>query len=181
MTHPKSTLSLALAAVLALGGCGGGNDETADVALEEPAEAGDDGFEAGQADDDAGTALTAAALEAVELGLASENEALRAAIDELARADTDAGKLEVLGSIDVTAIEAEAAGVAGLRAGEYARLKDAVFDRLGRIEMQAVVAGTEDPYAGLDPDTSGALKARQARLAELRAQHIGLMFKLLGS
>lgn len=220
MTHPKTRLALALAAVLALGGCGGASDEaatddTVDVTLEEP---GDDGYDGGgdfdgeAADEDtadeAAPALTADAIEGIERGLVRENEGLQAALDELGKADTDAGKLLALGKVDLEAIEAEGAEAAGLSAEDYATLKEHVFDALGKVEMrdmleaqysgmdtasldeatraeleknrEEVMASVEDPFEGMDQDAADAFTARQDRLAELRAQHIGLLFKFLG-
>lgn len=222
MTHAKTPLALALAAVLALGGCGGASDDgaatedTTDVALEAPGDEGYDGGgdfngeATGQDDaDEAAPALTAATIEGLERALAHENEGLQAALDELAKADTDASKLMALGQLDLEAIEAGAADAADIPAEDYARLKESLFDVLGKIEMHDMVtaqfagmdtaeldeetraqvekgreemmAGLEDPFAGLDEDAVAAFKARQARLAELRAQHIGLMFKFLGA
>lgn len=215
MSFNKTPLALALAALLALGGCAGGDDadvseDTGEVALED---SGDGYADDGETmNEDGGEAaalqLTADNLAGLERGLAKENEGLQAALDKLAEADTDAGKLMALGEIDMEAIDAEAADAADVSADEYSMLKDQLFEVLGAIEMRQMMekqfgdadmsgmdeatraeaeknmaemmAGVPDPFEGMDADLAEALRAKQARLAELRAQNIGLLFKFIG-
>lgn len=216
MTLEKTPLALALAALLALGGCTGGTEDaggeaTRDVTLEEPAGlAGDEGeFDDEPSEEPADRpALTAAVLGGLERGLVRENEGLQAALDKLASADTDAGRLIALGNVDIEAIEAAAAEAAGVSPGDYTLLKEHLFDVLGRVDMHEMMtaiysdmddaeldgatraevekgrdemmADLEDPFEGMDDEAIEAFKARQARLAELRAQNIGLLLKFLG-
>ena len=214
MRFNKTPLALALAALLALGGCGGDDadvsEDTEEMALED---SGDGYADDGETmNEDGGEAaalqLTADNLAGLERGLAKENEGLQAALDKLAEADTDAGKLMALGEIDMEAIDAEAADAADVSADEYSMLKDQLFEVLGAIEMRQMMekqfgdadmsgmdeatraeaeknmaemmAGVPDPFDGMDPGLAEALRAKQARLAELRAQNIGLLFKFIG-
>ena len=215
MSFNKTPLALGLAALLALGGCGGGDDadvseDTGEVALDDSGDGYADDGETMNADggEAAALLLTADNLGDLELGLAKENEGLQAALDKLAEADTDAGKLMALGQIDMEAIDAEAADAADVSADEYSMLKDQLFEVLGAIEMRQMMqtqfgdadtsgmdeatraeaeknmaemmAGVPDPFDGMDPALAEALRAKQARLAELRAQNIGLLFKFIG-
>lgn len=215
MSFNKTPLALALAALLALGGCAGGDDadvseDTEEVALEDSGDGYADDGETMNEDGEEAPALllTADNLDDLELGLVKENEGLQAALDKLAEADTDAGKLMALGEIDMEAIDAEAADAADVSADEYAMLKDQLFEVLGAIEMRQMMekqfgdadmsgmdeatraeaeknmaemmAGVPDPFDGMDPALAEALRAKQARLAELRAQNIGLLFKFIG-
>lgn len=214
MSFNKTPLALALAALLALGGCGGDDadvtEDTEEMALED---SGDGYADDGETmNEDGGEAaallLTADNLGDLELGLVKENEGLQAALDKLAEADTDAGKLMALGEIDMEAIDAEAADAADVSADEYSMLKDQLFEVLGAIEMRQMMekqfgdadmsgmdeatraeaekhmaemmASVPDPFEGMDADLAEALRAKQARLAELRAQNIGLLFKFIG-
>lgn len=215
MSFNKTPLALALAALLALGGCGGGDDadvsgDTEEVALEDSGDGYADDGETMNADggETAALLLTADNLDDLERGLVKENEGLQAALDKLAEADTDAGKLMALGEIDMEAIDAEAADAADVSADDYSMLKDQLFEVLGAIEMRQMMekqfgdadmsgmdeatraeaeknmaemmAGVPDPFEGMDADLAEALRAKQARLAELRAQNIGLLFKFIG-
>lgn len=214
MSFNKTPLALALAALLALGGCGGGDDadvseDTEEVALEDSGDGyADDGETMDEGGEEAPALLTADNLDDLELGLVKENEGLQAALDKLAEADTDAGKLLALGEIDMGAIDAEAADAADVSIDEYSALKDQLFEALGAIEMHqvmekqiaesdttgfdaAMMAGhekavaewrerTPNPFDTMDPALAEALRAKQERLAELRAQNIGLLFKFIG-
>lgn len=214
MSFNKTPLALGLAALLALGGCGGDDadvsEDTEEVALDDSGDGYADDGETMDADGSEAAALllTADNLDDLELGLVKENEGLQAALDKLAKADTDAGKLMALGEIDMQAIDAEAADAAGVSADEYSTLKDQLFEVLGAIEMRQMMekqfgdadmggideatraeaeknmaemmAGVPDPFEGMDPGLAEALRAKQARLAELRAQNIGLLFKFIG-
>lgn len=214
MSFNKTPLALGLAALLALGGCGGDDadvsEDTEEVALDDSGDGYADDGETMDADGSEAAALllTADNLDDLELGLVKENEGLQAALDKLAKADTDAGKLMALGEIDMQAIDAEAADAAGVSADDYSTLKDQLFEVLGAIEMRQMMekqfgdadmggmdeatraeaeknmaemmAGVPDPFDGMDADLAEALRAKQARLAELRAQNIGLLFKFIG-
>lgn len=214
MSFNKTPLALGLAALLALGGCGGDDadvsEDTEEVALDDSGDGYADDGETMDADGSEAAALllTADNLDDLELGLVKENEGLQAALDKLAKADTDAGKLMALGEIDMQAIDAEAADAAGVSADDYSTLKDQLFEVLGAIEMRQMMekqfgdadmggmdeatraeaeknmaemmAGVPDPFEGMDPGLAEALRAKQARLAELRAQNIGLLFKFIG-
>lgn len=215
MSFNKTPLALGLAALLALGGCSGGDDadvseDTEEVALEDSGDGyADDGGTMNETGEEApALLLTADNLDELEQALAKENEGLQAALDKLAAADTDAGKLMALGEIDMEAIDAAAAETAGVSADEYSMLKDQLFEVLGAIEMREMLgkqfgdadmsgmdeatraeaeknmaemmAGVPDPFDGMDAGLADALRAKQASLAELRAQNIGLLFKFIG-
>ena len=151
MSFNKTPLALALAALLALGGCAGGDDadvseETEEVALEDSGDGyADDGETMDEGGEEAPALLTADNLDDLELGLVKENEGLQAALDKLAEADTDAGKLMALGEIDMEAIDAEAADAADVSADEYAMLKDQLFEVLGAIEMRQMMEKQFEP------------------------------------
>jgi hypothetical protein len=94
----------------------------------------------------------------------------------------------------------------GIDAPRYDRLKEELFAVLGAVEMramlhkqaaeadttgldadtaaemkrnqQAMLDSVPDPYAALDADLAEALRAREPRLMELRAQNVGLLFKI---
>lgn len=215
MNFNKTPLALGLAALLALGGCGGGDDadvseDTEEVALDDSGDGyADDGDTMGaDGGEAAALQLTADNLDDLALGLAKENEGLQAALDKLAAADTDAGKLLALGGIDMEAIDADAADAADLSKDDYSALKDQLFEVLGAIEMHQMMetqiansdttgfdaemmAGhekavaewrerTPNPFDTMDPGLADALRAKQEQLAELRAQNIGLLFKFIG-
>lgn len=155
--------------------------------------------------DETDAGLTAADVAAIEAGLAAENTVLAKAADEVAQGVDDARLTELALSVRDDAI---AAGVdaAGMEASRYARLKDDLFSVLGAVEMraalrkqadevdttgldaetvaemrsnsQAMIDSLPDPYAGMDSGLADALHAREEALMELRAQNIGLLFKI---
>ncbi len=175
----------------------------ADAAQDEaPAAAGDDASAATPA------ALDAAALDALVRGIERENTMLEDVAGRVAKAETDMAKLEAMGDAQPAALEAAGAEAAGMDVARYRHIKDQLFTVVGMVEMRAALeqqfaaidttgmdaetaaqaqknademrAQLSDPYADVDAATAEAIRARQAELAELRARHIGLLFKAAG-
>lgn len=149
--------------------------------------------------------LTADDLPAIEAGLAAENEVLAKVADEVAQGVDAERHTELAMSVSD---DATAAGVsaAGMDAERYRQLKDEVFALLGAIEMrttmrkqadeadttgldaatvaemksnaQAMIDSLPDPYAGMESGLADVLHERESSLMELRAQNIGLLFKI---
>jgi hypothetical protein len=165
---------------------------------------------AAAADDaaDAAPALDVAAIDAVVAGIRKENEMLSSVAERMGDAKDDMAKLALMTEIQPAKLEEAGAGAAGLDAGEYRQLKDQLFTVVGQAAMRAMLeaqtaaqdftgmdeataaqarqaaeemkAQFPQPYEGLDPATAEALQARQQELGELRAMHIGLLFKAAG-
>ena len=150
--------------------------------------------------------LTVADLAAYETGLRREIEVLRAARQRLRDAESDEARLEILGELQPQVLRREGAAAAGTAENRYAQVSAAVGDVLGKREMAAAAQQTApsaadleampaelrarveenlrqmqaawgDPYAGLDADTAEALQQRANDLAQLRAEHIGLLLQ----
>lgn len=149
--------------------------------------------------------LAADDIPAIEAGLAAENDILAKAADEVAQGVDAERHAELAMSVRD---DATAAGVsaAGMDAERYRQLKDEVFALLGALEMravmrkqadeadttgldpatvaemksnaQAMIDSLPDPYAGMESGLADVLHERESRLAELRAQNIGLLFKI---
>ena len=161
--------------------------------------------EAPPADVASDAALSAADLTALEAGLSAENDLLNQVADEVAKGVEPERFTELALSVHDDSI---AAGVraSGIDAPRYDRLKEELFAVLGAVEMramlhkqvaeadttgldadtaaemkrnqQAMLDSVPDPYAALDADLAEALRAREPRLMELRAQNVGLLFKI---
>lgn len=198
-------LAFPLAALLLLTACGGDADEAPDAAVaatDEAATAADDAAPA------APVALDVAALDALVLGVERENTMLNGVAERMPGAADDMAKLALMAEVEPAKLESEGAGAAGMDVERYRALKDQLFTVVGMAEMRAMMeqqfasldttgmdeataaqakknaeemrAQLSDPYAGLEPATADAMRARQAELAELRARHIGLLFKAAG-
>lgn len=181
-------------------------DTNADAA--DAADVADVPADAAAADTDAAPMLDVAAIDAVVAGIRKENEMLTSVAERMPAAKDDMAKLELMGEVQPAKLEDAGAAAAGMEAGDYRQLKDQLFTVLGMAEMRAMLeaqtaaqdfsgmdeataaqarqaaeemkAQFPEPFEGLDPATADAIKARQQELAELRASHIGLLFKAAG-
>lgn len=155
--------------------------------------------------DDSADDLAADDVPRIEAGLAAENEVLTKAADEIAKGMDDLRFAAVALSAleDSTQAGARAADMADHR---YGRLKEQVFSVLGDVEMramlrrqmdetdttgldeaaiakmqedaQAMIDSVPDPFADMDSALAEALREREARLMELRAQNVALLVKI---
>jgi hypothetical protein len=155
--------------------------------------------------DDSADGLAADDISGIEAGLVAENDVLTKAADEIAKGVDDLrfAALALSALEDSTQAGARAAGMADHR---YGRLKEEVFTVLGNVEMramlrrqmdetdttglddaaiakmqedaQAMIDSVPDPFADLDPALAEALREREARLMELRAQNVALLVKI---
>lgn len=202
----------ALPLLLALAGCGGAQDaasggtstdtEATTAAAETADVVGTDAHAEGHPHP---PALEPSHLDPLARGIAAENAHLAQAVRQLQAAESDGDQLHALTEIDAVRLDAIGARAAGLEAHEYRRLRDALYEQLGAVEMRTaleaqygavdtsgmddataaearrqaaeVMAALPDPYADLQPDLAEALRARQSELAALRAAHIGLLFE----
>lgn len=153
-------------------------------------------------------ALDAASIDALARGIAAENRMLAAVAERMPGAKDDVAKLALMTEIEPARLEAAGAGAAGMSTEAYRARKDALFTVVGQAEMRALLeqqfadvdttgldeataaearrnvealrAELGDPYAGLDAAAAEAVRARLPELTELRATHIGLLFKAAG-
>lgn len=193
------------AAVLALAACGGKPDEASATASPAPAGEAPADAPASQAPAPAtppavadATPKTAplqlADIDAYVRGMEKENAILQQDFDEIQRAraadDSDA---ETTALFHMTSNEIDQAGAqaAGMAQARYEFIRDRIDEMQSKLDMleglrsmpgdsSAMQAQVGDPYAAFAADVAGALKARQAQLAALRAQAIGLRLKAAG-
>ena len=185
------------AAVLGLAACGGNPAETspatstADAATAPEAEsAATPGAPAPAAD----APLQVADIDAYVRGMRKEAELLQVEYHRIEQAraaeDSDA-ETRALFAMTANAIEEAGAQATGLSPERYGHVKNEIDGAQSRLEMlegfrrmegnsSALQAQIGDPYAGLAADVAAALKARQAEIATLRAQAIGLRVKAVG-
>jgi hypothetical protein len=158
--------------------------------------------------DPATPALAADSLDPVVRGIRRENEMLASVAERMAAAEDDAAKLALMTEVQPATLEAEGAAAAGVETAVYRALKDQLFTVVGQAEMRTMLeqqfasvdttglsdadaeaarknaedmrAQLGDPYAALDPAAADAIRARLQELTELRATHIGLLFKAAG-
>lgn len=139
-------------------------------------------------------ALRVADVDACLRGMEKENALLREEFGRIERAraagdsDAETAALFAMTSNDVDLAGAQAAGMAPARYDFVKDQVDGVQSKLDMLEglrrmggdgtqMQSQVG---DPYAGLAADVAAALQAKQAQLAALRAEAIGLRLKAAG-
>lgn len=208
MTRPINRLALPFAALMLLTACGGDDATDAPAAATDPAESAV-AEAAAPAVADAGLApLDVASLDALVRGIERENTMLTSVAERMPGAADDMAKIALMSEVEPAKLEAEGASAAGLEVEHYRHVKDQLFTVVGVAEMRATMeqqfagldtsgmdeaaaaqakqnaeemrAQLSDPYADLDAATADAMRARQAELAELRARHIGLLFKAAG-
>jgi hypothetical protein len=208
MTRTSFRLALGLGCLIAMAACSSDQDaaaepaETTDDTVETVAAPAAETPAGETAADDP---LGAADVPAIEAGLSAEIELLTQVADEVAKGVEPERYTELALSVHDDSV---AAGVraSGIDAPRYDRLKEEVFAVLGAVEMramlqkqaaeadtagldadtqaemkrnqQAMLDSVPDPYAALDPILAEALRAREPRLMELRAQNVGLLFKI---
>jgi len=147
--------------------------------------------------------LAVADLDLYEQGLDKENALVKAAMERARSASSDAEKLDAKFAATPRQTETEAAGALGVDAGHYRKVKEAVNQILGTQEMNAALekqfqgmnseglseelkasieqnkanlrASLADPFKDITPEVVSEFQARQARLAALRAENIGLL------
>jgi hypothetical protein len=207
MTRTTLRLPLALACLLALSACSSEPEDSGDTTAETAAETDAlDQTPAADADaDDSADDLAAGDVPRIEAGLVAENEVLTQAADEIAKGMDDLRFAAVALSAleDSTQAGARAADMTDHR---YGRLKEQVFSVLSDVEMramlrrqmdetdttgldeaaiakmqedaQAMIDSVPDPFADMDPALAEALREREARLMELRAQNVALLVKI---
>jgi hypothetical protein len=137
--------------------------------------------------------LQVADIDAYVHGMGKENELLRseyAKIEKARAADDSDAETEALFAMTANGIDDAGAQAAGLSPARYGFVKnafDTVQSRLDLLEGFRKMEGSEalqaqigDPYAGLPADVATALRARQAEVAALRAEAIGLRVKAAG-
>jgi hypothetical protein len=139
-------------------------------------------------------ALQAADVDAYLRGMGKENALLRDEFGKIERAraagdsDAETAALFAMTSNDIDLSGAQAAGLAPAR---YDFVKDRIDEVQSKLEMLEGLRKMEgdstqmqsqvgDPYAGFDTVVAAALKAKQAQLAALRAEAIGLRLKAAG-
>jgi hypothetical protein len=190
------------AALLGLAACGGKPDETA---TDTPASDASATPAAGTAATPAAPAPEAAPAPAIDAplqvadidayvrGMGKEDELLRgeyAKIERARAADDSDAETEALFAMTADGIDDAGAKAAGMSPARYGFVKnafDTVQSRLDLLEGFRKMEGSEalqaqigDPYAGLPADVATALRARQAEVAALRAEAIGLRVKAAG-
>lgn len=163
---PPFLRMLFIAGCLALAGCGGASDETADgddVASADAATDGPRGDDATPADDGHEPAddlrLDVARLDPVARGIEAENARLREAVQKIKAADGDRELLVALSAIDIERLDGVGAGAAGLTPREYRVLRDALYEHLGAIEMRDAMKAQ---YAAVDTSAMDAATAAEA-------------------
>src|SRR5690606_1506017 len=119
----------------------------------------------------------------------------------------DDERLDILGTIQPSELRREAATATGVSEERYRRVTSAVNDVLGKLEMASASrqmmpsaeelanlpaeararveenlrqaeAAWGDPYSGLASETAAALEQQTDALAQLRAEHIGLLTRI---
>lgn len=189
------------AALLGLAACGGKPAETtpatstADAATAPAAEtAAAPNASAPAAAPAADAPLQVADIDAYVRGMRKEAEQLEGEyhkIEQARAADDSNAETRALFAMTASAIDEAGAQAAGLSPERYDHVKGKIDGVQSKLEMlegfrrmegnsSALQAQIGDPYAGLAADVAAALKARQAEIATLRAQAIGLRVKAVG-
>ena len=165
LTLPRHALALSLASLIALGGCGGGEDPNPAAPEADTSGTTEPAAVAPAAAEDEGTASADAPLSADDIaafarGLAAENAALGEIAGKMDAATGDAERLAILATAQPATLEADAADAAGLAVERYRHAKDVVFQALGAIEMRAMMLAQQAALdtTGMDEETAARTK-----------------------
>lgn len=162
---------VALLLLLALGGCGGGDETASDDAG--AADVATGAYEDTEADSGADEgdelppplALAPSHLDPLVRGISAENARLERAVRELQAADSDKETLAALTGIDTASLDGLGADAAGLETNDYRRLRDALYEHLGAVQTRDAL---QAQYG--DIDTTGMDEATAAEARRVAAE-----------